>query len=60
MVGNMVENIVGKSIGNVVGIWRGDAVRNGWEHDRGRGLETTVEKRKVKPGAICRLLPLVV
>ena len=30
-------------IGNVVGIWPGGAVLNGWEHDRERGLETTVE-----------------
>ena len=45
------------------GISTGDAVRNGWEHDRERGPWTTVEKkREMKPSAICYLsilLPLV-
>ena len=49
-------NTVGKSVGNVGGIWPGDAVRNGWEHDREHGLETTVENRKMMPSAICQLL----
>ena len=40
IVGKTVGNAVGKSTGNVVGTWPGDAVWNGWEHDRERGLET--------------------
>ena len=38
---------VRKQVGNVVGIWSGDAVQNGWEHDGDRGLETTVKKREL-------------
>ena len=47
IVGESVGNVVGKSVGNIVGICPGDdSVQNGWEHDRERGLETTVGRGK--------------
>ena len=53
IVGKTVGNAaVGKSVGNVVGICPRDAVRNRWEHDRERGLETMVEKRKIIPSPV--------
>lgn len=36
-----------ESVGNEVGSWPGHAIQNGWERDRGRGLDTTVGKRKM-------------
>ena len=65
MVGKTIGSTVGKPAGNVVGIWPGDAVRSGWEHDREHWPETTVETiemRKMIPRGICQLLlsiPLV-
>ena len=40
-----VRNKVEKSVGNKVGIWAGDALRDGLEHNLERGLKATAEKR---------------
>ena len=60
IVGKTVGNAVGKSTGNVVGTWPGDAVRNGWEHDRSRErgletLETTNGGKQESDGTECYL-----
>ena len=64
-VGNIVDNRWGiqpvnlsgtqsESVGKVVDMYvaRGCSPEYGSEHDRGRGLETTVKKRKLIPNAI--------
>ena len=60
--GKTVGSTVGKSVAILFGIRPEDAVRNCWEHDRERWLETAVETiamRKMIPSAICQLIAVI-
>ena len=57
MVDETVRNTIGRSVENVVRIWRGDAVRNSWQHGGERWLETsTTNGKQVKSYTKCYLL----